>query len=227
PAAGVPPERRRRDRSDARASGPEEAGVRRRGSILAAAAALAALAALGVADRSAGWAGEGAGGPRGKSEKPKDRGRSMRFLALGDSYTIGEGVAPAERWPVQLAALLRAKGVALDEPEIVARTGWTADELKAGIAAAGPRGPFDLVTLLIGVNDQYRGHPVEGFRPSFRALLAQAVGFAGGDPVRRRARPGAGRPRDRRLQRGLARGGGARGRQDARRHRLDARAPGG
>ncbi|HXU45219.1 MAG TPA: SGNH/GDSL hydrolase family protein [Thermoanaerobaculia bacterium] len=108
----------------------------------------------------------------------------MRFLALGDSYTIGEGVTPAERWPVQLAALLRAKGVALDEPEIVARTGWTADELKAGIAAAGPRGPFDLVTLLIGVNDQYRGHPVEGFRPSFRALLAQAVGFAGGDAHR-------------------------------------------
>src|SRR4051812_36605440 len=81
----------------------------------------------------------------------------LRYLALGDSYTIGEGAAPSERWPVQLADLLRQRGPAVEEPQIIARTGWTVTELDRGIDAAAPRGPFDLVTLLIGVNDQYRG----------------------------------------------------------------------
>jgi lysophospholipase L1-like esterase len=109
---------------------------------------------------------------------------TARFLALGDSYTIGEGVAPAERWPAQLARLLEADGIALEPPEIVAVTGWTTDELMAGIAEARPRGPFGLVSLLIGVNDQYRGRQVEEYRPRFRALLAAAVGFAAGEPGR-------------------------------------------
>lgn len=108
---------------------------------------------------------------------------TARFLALGDSYTIGEGTAPDGRWPAQLAAVLEG-GTALAEPEIVAVTGWTTDELMAGIAEARPRGPFELVSLLVGVNDQYRGRPVEDFRPRFRALLAAAVGFAGGEPGR-------------------------------------------
>jgi lysophospholipase L1-like esterase len=108
---------------------------------------------------------------------------TARFLALGDSYTIGEGTAPDGRWPAQLAAVLEG-GTALAEPEIVAVTGWTTDELMAGIAEARPRGPFELVSLLVGVNDQYRGRPVEEFRPRFRALLAAAVGFAGGEPGR-------------------------------------------
>lgn len=103
-----------------------------------------------------------------------------RFLALGDSYTIGECVAPAERWPAQLAVLL-ARGGAAGDPEIVAVTGWTTDELMAGIAEARPRGPFALVSLLIGANDQYRGEDVEEYRARFRALLAAAVGFAGGE----------------------------------------------
>ena len=109
---------------------------------------------------------------------------TLRYLALGDSYTIGEGVAPAERWPVALAAALRTDSLPVADPEIVAVTGWTVAELDAGIDAVDPQGPFDLVTLLIGVNDQYRGGTVEAYRPAFRAMLARAVGFAGGDAGR-------------------------------------------
>ncbi len=111
-------------------------------------------------------------------------GGRVRFLALGDSYTIGEGVAPAERWPERLAERLRARGVDAAAPEIVARTGWTTDELDAAIDAAAPRGPYALVSLLIGVNNQYRGRGVEEYRAELRALLARAVGFGGGNAGR-------------------------------------------
>jgi len=109
---------------------------------------------------------------------------SLRYLALGDSYTIGESVPPAERWPVVLAARLRSEGLAVAEPEIVARTGWTTDELSEGIDRAAPRGPYDLVTLLIGVNDQYRGADAAAYAPKFAALLDRAIAFAGGRPER-------------------------------------------
>lgn len=108
----------------------------------------------------------------------------MRFLALGDSYTIGEGVAEGERWPVRLAALLRERGAGVADPEIVATTGWTTDELEAGIGRARPAGPYALVSLLIGVNNQYRGRPLEEYRTHFAALLDRAVGFAGGEAGR-------------------------------------------
>ena len=108
----------------------------------------------------------------------------MRFLALGDSYTIGEKVDSAGRWPVQLAHALRAKKLNVSDPEIIARTGWTTDELKAGILAAPPTGHYDLVSLLIGVNNQYRGRDAEQYRAEFKALLAQSVGFAGGKASR-------------------------------------------
>jgi lysophospholipase L1-like esterase len=108
----------------------------------------------------------------------------MRFLALGDSYTIGERVAKNERWPVQLAARLRAHGVPITDPEIIAVTGWTTDELDAGIQAAQPQGPYDLVSLLIGVNNQYRGRSPEEYQAQFADLLQQAIGLAGGDPTR-------------------------------------------
>lgn len=107
-----------------------------------------------------------------------------RFLALGDSYTIGERVAPEERWPEQLAARLREEGFDLAPPEIVAVTGWTTDELSAGIDAADPEGPYALVSLLIGVNDQYRRRDVASYRTEFRALLQRAVRFAGGEAGR-------------------------------------------
>ena len=106
-----------------------------------------------------------------------------RLLALGDSYTIGEGVAPAERWPEQLAAALAAEGIAVDV-EVVARTGWTVADLDAGIDAADLQGPFDLVTLLIGVNDQYRGGYPDDYHLEFDAVLRRAIEFAEGDPGR-------------------------------------------
>jgi lysophospholipase L1-like esterase len=105
-----------------------------------------------------------------------------RFLALGDSYTIGESVAAEERWPNQLARALRARGANITDPEIIARTGWTTDELSAAIDSAAPRGPYSLVTLLIGVNNQYRGRDAEQYRREFVTLLQRAIGFAGNDP---------------------------------------------
>jgi lysophospholipase L1-like esterase len=117
-------------------------------------------------------------------EIPSRRQASIRILALGDSYTIGESVEPAGRWPAQLADRLRQQGLAVAEPEIIARTGWTTAELQAGILAADPQGDFDLVTLLIGVNNQYRGDPLEEYRAQFQELLQQSVGFTGGDPRR-------------------------------------------
>ena len=109
---------------------------------------------------------------------------ALRFLALGDSYTIGEGVDAADRWPAQVVDALRQEGTDVADPQIVAATGWTAEELDAAIDAADPQGPFDVVTLLVGVNDQYRGGTAEAYRPAFRALLARAVGFAAGDARR-------------------------------------------
>ncbi len=108
----------------------------------------------------------------------------MHILALGDSYTIGEAVGAAERWPEQLAARLRERGLTVEPPEIVARTGWTTGELAAAVDAARLRARYELVTLLIGVNDQYRGLDPDGYRARFRQLLAGAIGRAGGDPSR-------------------------------------------
>lgn len=106
----------------------------------------------------------------------------IRILSLGDSYTIGEGVAAAQRWPVKLAGRLRQAGYPAFEPRILARTGWTSGELLAAIAGGGLDGPFDLVTLLIGVNNQYRGYPLAEYEEEFRRLLDWAMSFAGGRP---------------------------------------------
>ena len=109
-----------------------------------------------------------------------------RYLALGDSYTIGEGVGEEDRWPVRLSAALVASGIPLSEPHIIARTGWTTAELLEAIASASPPPPpiHDLVTLLIGVNDQYRGYGVTAFRSGFEPLLARAIELAANDPHR-------------------------------------------
>jgi lysophospholipase L1-like esterase len=104
----------------------------------------------------------------------------LNYLALGDSYTIGEGVAKESRWPMQLAQALRSEGIALEDPDIIAVTGWTTDELGAAIDAAQPANDFALVSLLIGVNNQYRGRSVGEYRDEFAALLERAIGFAGG-----------------------------------------------
>lgn len=104
---------------------------------------------------------------------------AQRYLALGDSYTIGESVAEADRWPNQLA-----KKLSIAQPAIIAKTGWTTDELNAAIDKADPHGPYDLVTLLIGVNNQYRGRDAEQYRRELGALLQRAIGFAGGNARR-------------------------------------------
>lgn len=104
----------------------------------------------------------------------------MRYLALGDSYTIGEGVPEDGRWPVQLARALRAAGVALADPRIVAATGWTTDELSTALDMQEPLGGWQFVSLLIGVNNQYRGRTVSDYRGEFEALLVRAIGYAGG-----------------------------------------------
>lgn len=109
---------------------------------------------------------------------------SVRYLALGDSYTIGEGVPEAARWPLRVAAALHDDGLDLAPPQLLAATGWSTDELDAAIDAAAPQGPFDLVSLLVGVNDQYRGRPAAAYRAPYRALLARAVAFAGRRPQR-------------------------------------------
>ena len=108
----------------------------------------------------------------------------LTYLALGDSYTIGESVEENGRWPMQLAHALREEGAPLADPRIIATTGWTTDELDAAITAAEPLGEHDFVSLLIGVNNQYRGRSVDEYRVQFAALLWRAVGFACNCPER-------------------------------------------
>jgi lysophospholipase L1-like esterase len=103
------------------------------------------------------------------------------FLALGDSYTIGEGVPIYESFPYQTVQLLRGAGFDFHAPEIVARTGWTTDELHQGISNTKFLGSYNFVSLLIGVNNQYRGLSVEPYVREFAALLQQAIGFANGE----------------------------------------------
>lgn len=102
----------------------------------------------------------------------------LRYLALGDSYTIGEGVPESGRWPVQLAQALRADGIPMADPKIIAQTGWTTDELDAAIDAVHPLSEYDLVSLLIGVNNQYRQREAAEYRLQFSQLLERAVAFA-------------------------------------------------
>ena len=108
------------------------------------------------------------------------------YLVLGDSYSIGEGVDDDSRWPTRLAAALRARGLAIAHPHYIATSGWTTDELSAAIDAEQASGrlrrEYGMVSLQIGVNDQYRHRPLSEFTPQFSALLERAIGFAGGKP---------------------------------------------
>lgn len=105
----------------------------------------------------------------------------LTYLALGDSYTIGEQVPLEENFPHQFVALLRKKGIEINDPIIVAKTGWTTDELQDGIAKAVVNPPYDIVTLLIGVNNQYRGRSLADYEKQFAELSRQAIEFAGGN----------------------------------------------
>ena len=108
--------------------------------------------------------------------------KPMQYLALGDSYTIGESVTENERWPVQLAAQLRDAGVIIDQPMIIARTGWTTGDLLDALERQQPQGPFALVSLLIGVNNQYQGRSIDEYRTQFHTLLQKSLALAGGKP---------------------------------------------
>lgn len=108
----------------------------------------------------------------------------VRWLALGDSYTIGEGVAEAGRWPMLLATRLIDAGFAIADPRIIATTGWTTDELSSAMDCAEPLGRWDLVSLLIGVNNQYRNRSVADYRGEFHELLKRAIARAGDRPDR-------------------------------------------
>lgn len=103
---------------------------------------------------------------------------ARRYLALGDSYTVGEAVPAGASWPAQLVGLLRQRGIEVADPHIVAVTGWTTDELAYGIDAVDLSPGYDLVSLLIGVNDHYRGRPVDDYRMPFSALLERAITLA-------------------------------------------------
>ncbi|HEX6849588.1 MAG TPA: SGNH/GDSL hydrolase family protein [Chitinophagaceae bacterium] len=102
------------------------------------------------------------------------------LLALGDSYTIGESVPAPDNFPNKSVQLLKNSGYNFKAAEIVAKTGWTTDELQNNIRSHIFTPPYDIVTLLIGVNNQYRGRPVDEYKPQFEDLLKQAIQFAGG-----------------------------------------------
>lgn len=106
--------------------------------------------------------------------------KEYTFLCLGDSYTIGERVAPEDRFPSQTILLLHSKGIYFENPKIIATTGWTTDELMLAIDAAKINQTYDLVTLLIGVNNQYRGQNAAVYEKQFSRLLEKAIQFAGG-----------------------------------------------
>ena len=105
---------------------------------------------------------------------------SKKFLALGDSYTIGESVSEKDRWPEQLTQALWAKGKKVERPRIIGVTGWRTDQLKKAIEEAHLQNEYGLVSLLIGVNNQYQKKSVERYAPEFEELLHKAIELAGG-----------------------------------------------
>ncbi|MBO0948763.1 SGNH/GDSL hydrolase family protein [Fibrella sp. HMF5405] len=107
---------------------------------------------------------------------------NINVLSLGDSYTIGESVQENDRWSVQLARLLRSRSTDVNNPTIIARTGWTTAELNEAIIASGNKQQYDLVSLMIGVNNQYRGQPIDRYRTEFRQLVQVAVHYARNQP---------------------------------------------
>ncbi len=104
----------------------------------------------------------------------------VRFLALGDSYTIGQSVSYKDRWPIQLADSLEKFGYQVDTVAFIARTGWRTDNLAFGINQVQPDSNYNLVSLLIGVNNQYQGEPITRYHDEFPELLKRAIAFAGG-----------------------------------------------
>lgn len=101
------------------------------------------------------------------------------YLALGDNYTVGESISKKHTWPKQLVDSLKKRNIFLSEPRIIAKTGWTTDELKKAINDSSLDYPYDWVSLLIGVNNQYRGRDLDEFKLQFESLLLEAIAFSG------------------------------------------------
>lgn len=118
--------------------------------------------------------------PRADTVRPVAPDTLRSILALGDSYTIGQGVPTSERFATQTVRLLAASARPLKNPVYIAQTGWTTIDLQKAIAAAQPSPNFDIVTLLIGVNDQYQRKDTAGYAERFAQLLQSAIGLAGG-----------------------------------------------
>lgn len=108
---------------------------------------------------------------------------AKKYLALGDSYTIGQSVQAAERFPYQTNLLLSAQGVAVNTPDIIATTGWTTTNLINALDANMPAKDYDIVTLLIGVNNQYQGKGIEEYKNEFTILLNRAIQYAGNNKM--------------------------------------------
>ena len=113
--------------------------------------------------------------------RPKISNHMYSYLALGDSYTIGEQVPMHDNFPYQTAQLLRKQNIDVADPVIIATTGWTTDELAASIREHNIKETFSFVTLLIGVNNQYRGRSIDNYREEFLQLLDQAITYAKGN----------------------------------------------
>lgn len=102
------------------------------------------------------------------------------YLALGDSYTIGQSVETTDRFPVQTVKLLQQAGIKMGSPEIIAQTGWTTNNLLSSLLNTAPsKASYDIVTLLIGVNNQYDHLPQKEYADQFLILLNKSIAYAG------------------------------------------------
>jgi len=105
----------------------------------------------------------------------------VRYLALGDSYTIGQSVEPSGRWPQQLYDSLASRGYQIEALKIIAQTGWRTDNLMQAIENAAITTDYNLVSLLIGVNNQFQGGSIDTYKTEFEELLLTAIELAGGN----------------------------------------------
>lgn len=112
--------------------------------------------------------------------KPVSNLKTYTYLALGDSYTIGESVPLNDNFPSQLAQIIRSDSSVTANPTIIAKTGWTTNDLIQGIKNTSLASSYDYVTLLIGVNNQYRNYDIETYKSEFKTLLQTAINYAGG-----------------------------------------------
>jgi len=112
---------------------------------------------------------------------PQEMETGITYLALGDSYTIGQNVTLDQRWPVLLVKALRNSGKAIKSPEIIATTGWTTGDLLDAVKSVPAGKKYDMVSLLIGVNNQFQGRSIEQYRSEFRQLLVKSIGYTNGD----------------------------------------------